>query len=307
MVSETTEAGDMANCASPLWKEPGMAEGPIVRKRRLALEMKKCREQAGMTQEQVGRHFEWHASKVTRMETARVKITPRDVKDLLELYGNDDPEYRENMLSLSRNSTERGWWVGYKSVMRPGNFIGLESEAAALRDWSPLVVPGLLQTEAYMTALMRAGQPNTPVEELERHIELRKKRQARLASETDPLHLTAIIDEAVLIRTVGGAATMREQLQRLLEMSEVPTVNMQVLSLDAGEHFMLGGPAVLVELTEASELDVVFLEGLAGEYYEEEPHEVAGYRRVFERLSATASSLKETRQMIRKAMEKYTS
>ena len=105
-------------------------EGPTLRRRRLGDELKRCREAAGMTQENVSRHFEWHAAKVTRIETARVAVTPRDVRDLLELYGVDDPGYRDALVELARMSKERSWWADYRDLIRPGNFIGLEAGAA---------------------------------------------------------------------------------------------------------------------------------------------------------------------------------
>src|SRR3569833_2791948 len=89
-------------------------EGPTLRRRRLGAELKKCRDQAGLTQEQVSRHFEWHSAKVTRIETARVAVTARDVKDLLALYGVNDEEYREALMTLARMSKERTWWTDYR-------------------------------------------------------------------------------------------------------------------------------------------------------------------------------------------------
>ena len=273
------------------------AEGPTVQRRRLGLELKKSRERAGMTQEQVSAHFEWHSAKVTRIETARVSVTARDVKDMLRLYGVEDQDYIEAMMALARRSKQRTWWTDYKDIMRPGNFVGLEAEAAAVRVWEPILLPGLLQTEAYMRALMAVGRPSDLPEEIARRVELRIARQARLTAE-DPLYLSAIVDESTLRRVVGGPKVMREQLAHLHDAMQLPNVNLQVLPFDAGEHAVMGGPAVLVELPEASGLDVVFFEGVAGEYYEEQPAEVAYYRRVFERLSASALSRNATADLI---------
>src|SRR3712207_5484783 len=117
-------------------------EGPTLRRRRLGSELKRCRERAGLTQENVSRHFEWHAAKVTRIETARVAVTPRDVRDLLSLYGVEDEQYREALMELARSSRQKTWWTDYRDIMRPGNFVGLEAEAASLRAWEPIIVPG---------------------------------------------------------------------------------------------------------------------------------------------------------------------
>jgi transcriptional regulator with XRE-family HTH domain len=262
-------------------------EGPTLRRRRLGTELKRCREQAGLTQEHVSRHFEWHSAKVTRIETARVAVTARDVKDLLVLYGVQDDEYREALMAMARMSRERTWWTDYRDIMRPGNFVGLEAEASALRAWEPIVLPGLLQTEAYMRALISTGRSTDPPQHIDRRISLRLKRQGRLTA-ANPLRLSAIVDESVIRRVIGGPEVMREQLQHLLATIQLPNVTLQILSFDAGEHPFLGGSAALLEFQESTHMDVVYLEGLAGDYYEEQPLEVTRYRDEFERLSAKA-------------------
>jgi transcriptional regulator with XRE-family HTH domain len=272
-------------------------EGPTLRRRRLGAELKRCREAAGLTQENVSRHFEWHAAKVTRIETARVAVTARDVKDLLTLYHVQDEEYREALVELARLSRERTWWTDYRDIMRPGNFIGLEAGAAAMRTWEPIIVPGLLQTEGYMRALLRTGRPDDSQSDLERRISLRLTRQGRLAGNR-PLELHAIVDEGAVRRVIGGHEAMAQQWKRLIEVSQLPNVMFQVLPFEAGAHQFLGGSAALLEFSETTHLDVVYLEGLAGDLYEEQPHEVAQYRQEFDRLSAKAFDRRDTIKMI---------
>jgi transcriptional regulator with XRE-family HTH domain len=262
-------------------------EGPTLRRRRLGAELKKCRERAGLTQEAVSRHFEWHAAKVTRIETARVAVTPRDVKDLLALYGVFDDEYRDALMTLARLSKQRTWWTDYRDIMRPGNFVGMEAEASSTRVWEPIILPGLLQTEGYMRALMGPGRPSDTPESIDRRVTLRLTRQARLTGD-QPLHLFAIVDESVLRRVVGGTEVMRDQLHRLIQTAELPNISVRILPYTAGEHSFMGGSVALLEFPEIAHMDVVYLEGLAGDYYEEQPSEVARYREDFERLSAKA-------------------
>jgi hypothetical protein len=214
-------------------------------------------------------------------------VTPRDVKDLLILYRVEDEEYREALVTLARLSRERTWWTDYRDILRPGNFIGLEQEASTMRAWEPIVLPGLLQTESYMRALMRTGRPSDAPQDIDRRVALRLKRQDRLTS-ANPLRLSAIVDESAIRRVIGGPTVMREQWQRLCEAVQSPNVVLQVLPFDAGEHQFLGGPAAILEFRETTHLDVVYLEGLAGDYYEEQPSEVARYREEFSRLSAKA-------------------
>jgi transcriptional regulator with XRE-family HTH domain len=277
-------------------------EGPTLRRRRLGAELKRRREAAGLTQEHVSRYFEWHAAKVTRIETARVAVTARDVRDLLTLYGVHDDEYREALIGLARQSRERTWWTDYRDVMRPGNFVGLEAEASSMRVWEPVVLPGLLQTEAYMRALMRTGRSSDPPESIDRRVALRIKRQDRLTG-PNPLTLSAIVDESVIRRVVGGADVMGDQLRHLLSRAQLPNVTLQILPFDAGEHSFLGGSAALLEFRETTHLDVLYLEGLAGDYYEEQPLEVARYRNELERLSSMALDRRMSVKMIENMLD----
>jgi transcriptional regulator with XRE-family HTH domain len=272
-------------------------EGPTLRRRRLGAELKRCREAAGLTQENVSRHFEWHAAKVTRIETARVAVTARDVKDLLALYGVEDQDYREALMALARLSREKTWWTDYRDLMRPGNFVGLEAEASSMRTWEPIVLPGLLQTEAYMRALMRSGRSSDPPKETDRRVSLRLKRQGRLRSPS-PLILSAIVDESVVRRVIGGSDVMNEQLRHLIDTAQLPNVTLQILPFGAGEHPFLGGSAALLEFRETTHPDVVYLEGLAGDLYEEQPSEVGRYRDEFDRLSTMALDHRLSLKMI---------
>ncbi|GIE87991.1 helix-turn-helix domain-containing protein [Actinoplanes regularis] len=272
-------------------------EGPTLRRRRLGVELKRCREAAHLTQQDVSRHFEWHSAKVTRIETARVAVTPRDVRDLLTLYLVEDEEYREALIELARSSRERSWWTDYKDIMRPGNFVGMEAAATSMRCWEPILIPGLLQTEAYMRALISTGRSADPPQRIDRRISLRLTRQSRLQGE-HPLELALIVDESAIRRRIGGEDVMTAQLEHLIETAKLPNISLQVLPFSAGEHSFLGGPCTLLEYRDTTHLDVVYLEGLAGDYYEEQPTEVARYRQEFERLSTRALDHRTTIKMI---------
>src|SRR4051812_16485592 len=224
--------GDLRKPAGPRGDQVSVDEGPTLRRRRLGAELKRCREAAGLTQENVSRHFEWHAAKVTRIETARVAVTPRDVKDLLTLYNVRDEQYRDALVELARLSRERTWWTDYRDIMRPGNFVGLEAGASAMRTWEPIVLPGLLQTEGYMRALLRTGRPYDSPEALARRVALRLTRQSRLTGER-PLELSALIDESAVRRMIGGEDVMQEQLRRLIEAAQLPNVTLQIVPFTA--------------------------------------------------------------------------
>lgn len=277
-------------------------EGPTLRRRRLGAEIKRCREAADLTQEQVSQHFEWHAAKVTRIETAKVSVTPRDVRDLLDLYGVQDPEYREALVRMARLSRERAWWTEYRDILPPDSFVGVEAEASAMRNWEPVVLPGLLQTEAYMRAIFSVAMSADRRTHADRAVSLRLARQRRLTGE-DPLELFAIIDESVIRRTVGGQTVMTEQLRHLLAVSELPTVHLQILPYGVGEHPLLGVSIAILEFREAAELDLVYVEGFGrSRHFLRQPDEVARYRQEFERLSARCLNPRETVKMIESAI-----
>jgi len=277
-------------------------EGPTLRRRRLAAELKKSREEAGFTQESVSRHFEWHSAKVTRIENARVPVTARDVNDLLTLYGVRDVDYREALLALARQGKQRTWWTDYRDVMRPGNFVGMESDASTTRVWEPIVLPGLLQSEAYMRALIGTGRRHDRKETIERRVALRRMRQARLTAPS-PLQLVALIDESVIHRVVGGPSVMQEQRRKLIEVSALPNVSMRIVPYSAGEHPFMGGSVALLEFPDVAHLDVIYLEGLAGDYYEEQPAEVKRYRDEFERLRSRALSESSSISLIERLLD----
>jgi hypothetical protein len=261
-------------------------EGPTLRRRRLGGELKRCREAAGLTQDTVSRHFEWHTAKVTRIETARVAVTPRDVRDLLTLYDVHDQSYSESLIELARKARERTWWSKYRDIIGPGDFVGLEAEATSMLSWEPTVMPGLLQTADYMRALLRAVVPSASPEALERRVALRLARQDRLTGR-QPLELKVIIDESALHRVIGDHQITVAQLRRLKDAAGLPNVTMRVLPFAAGVHQFLGGSAAILVFGGTADPDVAFLEGLASEY-EDRPVEVACLRAGFDRLSEMA-------------------
>jgi len=282
--------------------DAGKDEGPTLRRRRLAAELKKSREEAGFTQESVSRHFEWHSAKVTRIENARVPVTPRDVNDLLTLYGVRDLGYREALVALARQGKQRTWWTDYRDVMRPGNFVGMEADASITRVWEPIVLPGLLQSEAYMRALIGTGRRQDPQQSIERRVALRRLRQERLTARS-PLQLVALIDESVVRRTVGGPSVMQEQRRKLVETAQLANVSLRIVPFDAGAHPFMGGSITFLEFPDVAHLDVIYLEGLAGDYYEEQPAEVMRYRDEFEQLRARALSEASSIELIESLLD----
>lgn len=260
-------------------------QGPTVRRRRLASELRRLRESAGLTIDEVGDKLECSASKISRIETGHVGVTPRDARDMLELYGLPGDE-REALVQLAREARTRGWWHKYNEVFT-GAFVGLEADASSLHAFQALLVPGLLQTEHYARAVFRAMRPDDTEPEIERRVSARMERQ-RLLTDPAPPEYWAVVDEAVLHREVGGPEVMAEQLSRLMQAATLPHVTIQVVPFDAGAHPGMEGPFLILGFPEQADPDVVYVDSTASGVYLEMPADVRRYSLMFDHLRATA-------------------
>lgn len=272
---------------------------PTVRRRRLGAELRQLREAAELTCEEAGLRLECHGSKISRIENGRSGLRQRDLRDMLDLYGLTDAQEREGLLALARDSGKKGWWVGYGDVIsaRYADFIGLENDAAWVRDYEMQLVPGLLQTEDYARVVMGMKPGRDPVEEVEPLVAVRMARQRRLGGEK-PLHLWAVMGEAALRQRVGNPEIMRKQLHHLLDVATLPNIDLQVLPFTAGEHPGLDGAFTIVGFPAPSDRDVVWVENLNGGLYVEREEEIALYGLVFDRLIAAAMSSKDSAALI---------
>jgi transcriptional regulator with XRE-family HTH domain len=261
---------------------------PTLRARRLAIELTNRREAAGFSREEAARRLEWSTSTIFRIETGRSRPQPRSVRDLLDLYGVTGRE-RDGLIQLSREARQPGWWHSFRDVLaNPYEvYIGLETSAASIRNFEPLIMPGLLQTADYARAMIRGGARELDRDEIERRVEVRMSRQQVLLREDRP-RLWAVIDEAVIRRVVGSPAIMRTQLQHLVEAAEQGKTTIQVVPFSAGAHAGTSGPFVILGLPGPDEPDLIYVETLAGDIYLEDRNDVDRYTLAFDRLRATA-------------------
>jgi transcriptional regulator with XRE-family HTH domain len=276
----------------------GTEHSPTVRRRRLALELRRLREAARLTCEEVAEHLECSASKISRVETGRVSVAPRDVRDMLELYGVP-ADQRESLVQLARDSRQKGWWHAYSDTMQPqmATYIGLESAASEIRIYEVSLIPGLLQTEDYARAVIRAGMVNSPAEDIERRVALLMARQPAVVRD-DPPKVWAVLDEAALRRRVGGSGLMRLQLEHLLAQAALPNVAVQVIPFAGGAHPAMGRPFIILVFPERVDTDVVYLEDLTSALYLEDVAEVDRYNVFFNHLRATALSFDDSAALI---------
>src|SRR5262249_47635501 len=285
------EHADMARRGDP-------GQNPTLRGRRLAMELLRRREATGMSREEVARQLEWSTSTIFRIETGRSRPQPGNVRILLELYGVTGAE-RDGLIQLTREARQPGWWHSFRDVLpNPYEvYIGLEAGAASIRNFEPIVVPGLLQTEDYARATFRNGPRELDPDEVQRRVEVRLARQEILARDDRP-RLWAVVDEAVIHRAVGGVGVMRKQLQHLAECAQQGKTTIQVVPYRAGAHAGTTGPFVILDFQEPTDPAVVYVETLAGDIYLEERSEGDRYTLAFERLLAAALHPDDSVQLI---------
>ncbi|MER6737175.1 helix-turn-helix domain-containing protein [Streptomyces puniciscabiei] len=275
-----------------------MQNGPAVRRRKLGAELRTLRTGAGLTSGDAARLVGWHQSKVSRIETGASGVKPADVRLLLDAYEVRDGQLRELLLMLAGSDgtgDRHRWWHAYRGVLPPAyrDFISLESQASTMRTLETTVVPGLLQTPEYARAVTRAAVSELDEEGLDALVEVRLARQDVLRADP-PLELSAVLDEAVLRREVGGPEVMARQLERLMEAARLPQVRLQVLPFGAGAHVGLTGPFVILSFPSTSDLDVVVLDQLTSSLYLERKEDLMAYAEAFDTLRMHALSPQDT-------------
>lgn len=271
-----------------------MTGSPTVKRRRLSAELIRLREQAGMTHDDVCKHLEWSRGRLTHMEQNRwTRPDIGNIRLLLDLYGVTDGHVREAMLNLARQSRERGWWQNYKDVFR-GSLPGFEADATQLRTYEIAFVPGLLQTRGYAMAIFRAGQVLDDGEAaVIRRVEGRLARQGILIRENPP-QLWAVIDEAALLKLVGGVDVMVDQLRYIVEMAKHPNITIQVLPNSAGAHAAMACGFVILDFAGDLDPSLVYLETPTDSLFLERPEEVQAYTLIHNRVLAAALTAEES-------------
>jgi transcriptional regulator with XRE-family HTH domain len=275
----------------------------MVRNRRLAHELRRLREAAALTCDEVAARMDCSASKISRIETGRVSVSPRDVRDLAGIYGVPADE-RDSLIQLARDSRRKGWWQGYGDSVQPhlATYLGLESEASDIRQSCVARIPILLQTENYARAVVVGGRVSKgrypgPAE---RMVEMIMERQ-RLAA-TSPPNLRVVMDEAALRRQVGGREVMRAQIEHLIELCSAPSTFVQVIPFDSGGYVSLDLPFAILSFPHRADPDVAAIGYATGVLWIEDAAEVDQYNRLFSHLQAAALSLADSATLLKSAL-----
>jgi transcriptional regulator with XRE-family HTH domain len=279
----------------------GMAEAnPTVRQRELGLRLRQLRLEKELSPEQVAEHLMCHVSKVSRIETGTRRASPRDVRDLCELY-KVTGEDAARLMELARQAREAGWWTTY-SDLKLTPYIGLEQEATAITSYVMYFMPPLLQTAEYARAIIKGIAPKIDPQILDQRVEARIRRQKLLTSENPPRY-RVLIDQAVLHRQVGGPAVMKKQLQNVLDLAAAERVTVQVIPFEVGAHASTDSNFDFLEFGDSPLHAVVFVEGLVSHLYQDRPAEIDRYREAIEYLRDVASSPRDSLHLISQIMD----
>lgn len=270
---------------------------PTLRAQWLGQQLRELRESTGRKLPDAAEYLQRSPATISRFETADYPVRRGDLLALMDLYGVSDERRREGLIKLAEEVWRKGWWNGYAEHI-PGSLMDLswlEDRATAIRSLDLVAIHGLQQTREYAEALIVAMSPEVLAEQRERWVEFRMNRQQVLAKEEAP-DITAVLDEALLRRTVGGVDVMRAQLRHLLAMAEQPNVDLHVLPLRAGAHTGHEGPFAVMEMPEPYP-DVVYVETPAGGIYVETP-DTERFQRAYDRLQEKTFGPDQSAEMI---------
>ncbi|MDX3339608.1 helix-turn-helix transcriptional regulator [Streptomyces sp. ID03-2B] len=272
---------------------------PTVRRRRLGAELKRLREKAGVKMEEAAERIGGDKPKISRQENGRQGVSKLEIEALLALYGVSDERLRTALTTLAREGRRKGWWAQYSDIL-PAGFqerLSIESDAARILTFQPMLVPGLLQTVEYATELIRSVDKGATEEERNSYIEVRRSRQEIFARENPPQYV-CLLDEAVLRREVGGPAVMVAQLDKILAVNNPPKLTIQVVPFSQGWHAGADGAFNIYSYPDPMDLDVVNLDYLDGALYLEEDQPVERYKLAFDELRAAALATRQSMELV---------
>ncbi|MEU9343943.1 helix-turn-helix transcriptional regulator [Streptomyces sp. NPDC048278] len=282
----------------------GSAGAPTVLRMILGRRLQERRQGAGVSLEDAARALRVTSLTIRRLEKAEVTLKPLYVEKLLETYGADRQE-RDEFVAFAERANEPGWWHTYRDVLPTwfSAYVSLETGATTLRTYEPHYATGLLQTREYARHVLGGGFPNDSDEDLERRVNLRLRRQA-LLERSDAPTLWVVMEEAVLHRVVGGPEVMREQIERLLEVSELAHVSVDVVPFTAGAHVGVCAPFTYFRFAEPELPDVVYTEVLSGAMYLDQRSDVVAHLEAHNRMSLLTSDA-QSRALLNHMRKEY--
>lgn len=279
-----------------------VGHSPIVRRRRLGAELRRLREAAGLTGDQLAARVGWSSSKVSRIENARVRPEVGDVMDVLDELGVTGAK-REELIAIARDAAStRGWWRVYGDDIssRQKGYAELEAGAACIREYQLVLIPGLLQTADYARvryeALHTIGRRDFDIDAA---AAARQTRQEVLSRRKPPRY-EALVDEMALRRPSCPAEVMRDQLRHLATVAERPNVTLRILPLDAeitGNYTAVNSFGIF-EFTDPADPTIVVVETATSDLHLGDEEDITRYKLDFDRLTAAALSADESAALV---------
>jgi transcriptional regulator with XRE-family HTH domain len=277
---------------------------PTVRRRELGALLRSLRLRAGLSVDEVTQHLLCSPAKISRLESGQRGVSARDIRDLCALYGVTDPAQKQHLSALAREGKEKAWWDPFDLPAQLSRYIGLEADAVSISVFDGGCVPGLLQTQEYIRAMLAIEEPPFTEAEIKERVASRLKRQELLTADNAP-RVEIILDEAVLQHVVGSDAIMSSQLERLLQDAELQNVTIRVIPFAAGARSADATSFTILAFEPEVLHDVVYLEQMTGGIFLEDEADSARYRRFFDRMTAAALTPEESRAFIAAKIRDY--
>jgi transcriptional regulator with XRE-family HTH domain len=272
---------------------------PPARHRIFGAALRRTRTQSGYSLDGAAAVLACHRSKISRMETGQRGIRPAELRDLLDAYRTDAP-HRDTLLTLAEHLHDARWWRIYRyDADAYQDLLWLAAPGAALWVYEAQFIPGLLQTQDYARGIAAAALATAGDEAREQFVQSRLACQQVLIHGDEAAWFAAILSEAALRQVVGGRAVMRDQLGRLIEVSENRSnVTVQVLPFTAGAHAASSGPFTVMMFPRPRDVPVVRLAGQAVGVYLDNEEGAERYAQIFQHLRAAALPPVESARMI---------
>jgi transcriptional regulator with XRE-family HTH domain len=275
-----------------------MAANPTIQRRRLGIALKRAREQAKMTQDDAAEVIDAAPSKISRLELGQSGVRTMDLNALLIAYGVDGDE-AVSMRDLAKAGRQRGRWSSYRDLLPSWfrQYVDLEGDATEIRWYQPEIIPGILQTEAYIREILVTPRPGEEAES-DQHVKIRLQRQSVL-DQTGAPDVAFVLSESALRRQVGGNVTMCEQLRHLVKISSsLPNVSIQVLPHDAKTYTIASFSFTILRFGHDAATDVIYAENFTNADYLDSPAAVRAYSKLWDDLRAAALGPVESRLLV---------
>jgi transcriptional regulator with XRE-family HTH domain len=294
-----------------------VSRSPAAARRRLGMELRGLREAAGKRIDDAAAMLECSTAKISRLETGKGVPYLRDIRDLIDFYGEPAQSRSIQLMALAEEGRAQDWYSTFRDVMQGemsadhlNRFYELERDADVVKTYQSDLIPGLLQTEAYIESICSIVFPEKSRRERARFVEFRLERQKLLTSK-EPPELNLIVHEGAIVRRIGGPTVMRDQLEHLITQLDGPLkdiVDFRIVPLAAEARGALGGPFVILKYTRSGQWDqdLVYLEGREGATWLESDSDVTRYDQLFSGLERDSLSREDTLARLAQRAEQLT-